>query len=75
MLTIANSPDKGVVSSMSEGDLSISFGVDSSSGYLMATSYGRAYKDLISRQVIGATVTNVPRNINLVNYYGSTCGC
>lgn len=74
MLTIRLNPNTGVVSSMSEGGLSISFAVSQDSTFLNATSYGKAYQDLVKRTVFAPMVTNVPSNLNPYGYYGS-CGC
>ena len=74
MLTLQGNANIGVVSSMSEGQLSISFAVSQDSGFLNATPYGKAYEDLIKRTVFAPFVTNVPSNFNPLALYGS-CGC
>jgi len=74
MLTIRGNATTGAVSSMSEGNLSISFAVTADSGFLNSTPWGKAYEDLIKRTVFAPTVSNVPANFNTLGFYGS-CGC
>lgn len=73
-LTLRSNAQTGVVSSMSEGDLSISFAVTATSAYLQSTPWGKAYEDLIKRTVFAPTVSNLPSNFNPLALYGS-CGC
>lgn len=73
LLTIRNNPSLGVASSISEGDLSISYSVSSESSFLDLTPYGRAYLDLIKRTVFAPTVSNLPNNFNTLALYGSCC--
>lgn len=73
-LTIRTNPQFGVASSMSEGDLSISFAISASTEYLELTPWGKAYSDLIKRTVFAPTVSNLPSNFNPLALYGS-CGC
>lgn len=73
MLTMRNNPNLGIASSLSEGELSISMAVSTDSQFLNLTPYGKAYKDLINRTVIGSTVTNLPSNFGIANY--GSCGC
>ena len=72
-LQIRSNPQTGIASSMSEGDLSISFAITSESGYLNSTSFGKAYLDLIKRTVFAPTVSNLPTNFNPRNIYGTCC--
>lgn len=67
-------PSTGVTSNLAEGDLSIGFAIAAGGDILDATSYGKAYRDLIKRKVIGVTVSNLPPGFN-VQYYGGGCGC
>lgn len=71
-LQLQTNPQLGVTSNLSEGDLSIGFAVTANSSILDSTSYGKMYKDLIKRTVIGTTVTNLPPNFAVWN---ATCGC
>jgi hypothetical protein len=74
LLTLQGNANLGVVSSMTEGNLSISFAVSSDSEFLNSTPWGRAYEDLIKRTVFAPFVTNLPSNFNPLALYGS-CGC
>lgn len=75
-LTIAANPTIGMQSSISEGDLSISYNVSADMNALLLTPYGRSYLDLIKRTVIGSTVTNLPLTLGGVNQnMPVTCGC
>jgi len=74
MLTLQTNSNLGVISSMSEGSLSISFSVSVDSSILDSTPYGKAYLDLVKRKVFAPFVTNLPTNFNPVVYNGS-CGC
>lgn len=71
-LQLQTNPQIGVASNLSEGDLSIGLAISPDSSILNATQYGRLYKDLIKRTVIGSTVTNLPPNFTVFN---ETCGC
>lgn len=73
ILTIRSNPSIGVASSISEGDLSISYSVSSESGFLEMTPWGRAYQDLIKRTVFAPTVSNLPNNFDTLALYGSCC--
>ena len=77
MLQLQANPNLGVNSSLSEGDLSIGIAVTADSSILNATSYGREYKDLVKRTVVGTTVTNLPVQLGGVNQYvpNEGCGC
>ena len=77
MLQLQANPNLGVNSSLSEGDLSIGIAVTADSSILNATSYGREYKDLVKRTVVGTTVTNLPVQLGGVNHYvpNEGCGC
>lgn len=75
MLTLRNNPNLGIASSLSEGELSISMAVSPDSEFLALTPYGRAYKDLIKRTIIGSSVTNLPSNFSSVTNHGCGCGC
>ena len=77
MLQLQANPNLGVNSSLSEGDLSIGIAVTADSSILNATSYGRAYKDLVKRTVVGTTVTNLPVQLGGVSQYvpNEGCGC
>lgn len=72
-LQIRSNPQMGVASSMSEGDLSVSFAVSTESSYLNLTSFGKAYLDLIKRTVFAPTVSNLPKNFNTRSIYGKCC--
>jgi len=74
LLTLQGNANLGVVSSMSEGNLSISYVVSADSDFLNSTPWGKAYQDLIKRTVFAPFVTNVPENFNPLALYGS-CGC
>lgn len=71
MLTLRSNPTTGVISSMSEGELSISFAVSPDSDFLLSTSYGKAYSDLIRRTVFGGFNTG-SSSIGLGH---GSCGC
>lgn len=74
LLTLRGNANLGVVSSMTEGNLSISFAVSSDSEFLNSTPWGRAYEDLIKRTVFAPFVTNLPPNFTPLALNGS-CGC
>lgn len=74
LLTLRDNPQSGVASSMTEGNLSISFAVSSDSSFLNLTPWGRAYQDLIKRTVFAPMVSNVPSNLDPLSLYGS-CNC
>lgn len=59
-LTLALNPNLGIATDLSEGQLKIGYNVDAGIDFLDLTPYGRAYQDLISRTVVGSTVTNLP---------------
>lgn len=73
-LQIRDNPQTGIATSMSEGDLSVSFAVTADTSYLKTTSWGKAYLDLIKRTVFAPTVSNVPKNLKTTDIYGS-CQC
>lgn len=75
MLTMAANPLVGVATNLSEGDLSIGLAVAAGGDILDATSYGKSYRDLIKRKVIGVTVSNLPPGFNVQPYGGCGCGC
>lgn len=77
MLTLQTNPNLGVNSSLSEGDLSIGIAVTADSSILNSTPYGRSYKDLVKRTVVGTTVTNLPVALGGVSQYvpNGGCGC
>lgn len=77
MLQLQLNPNLGVNSSMSEGDLSLGIAVTADSSILNSTAYGRAWKDLVRRTVVGTTVTNLPVALGGVNQYvpNGGCGC
>lgn len=60
----------GVVSSLSEGELSINYAVDSESTALQLTQYGRMYRDLIKRTVVAPFVTGTQNCGTLAALYG-----
>ncbi len=66
-LQLQTSPQTGVATNLSEGELSIGLAISPDSSILNATQYGRLYKDLIKRTVIGSTVTNLPPNFAVIN--------
>lgn len=72
-LTLRKDQNAGVASSMSEGDLSISFARTADSTFLQLSPWGRAYEDLIRRQIFAPTVSNVPRNFNTRSLNGKCC--
>lgn len=74
-LTLRSNPLTGVANSLHEGDLSISLAIQAGGSVLDATSYGKAYKDMIKRLVVGPTVTNLPPNFSVVGYGSCGCGC
>jgi len=59
-LTIASNPNLGILSNISEGDLSLGYNVASDMTALELTPYGRSYLDLVKRTTLGSTVTNLP---------------
>lgn len=59
-LTLAANPNLGVLSNISEGDLSLGYNVASDMNAMEMTPYGRSYLDLVKRTVVGSTVTNLP---------------
>ena len=59
-LTLALQPTMGVASNLHEGQLQIGYNVNPEIDFLNLTPYGRAYKDLVKRTVVGSTVTNLP---------------
>lgn len=65
-LTIRNTPGTGVTSNLTEGQLSIGYAVAAGGDILDATSYGKAYKDLIKRKVVGFTVSGLPPGFAIV---------
>lgn len=78
-LTLAANPSLGMTSSISEGDLSISYNVSADIKALLLTPYGRSYLDLIKRTTVGTTVTNLPVifggiNQNMPVTAGCSCG-
>ena len=66
-LQLQTSPQTGVATNLAEGELSIGLAIGTDSSILDATQYGRLYKDLIKRTVIGSTVTNLPPNFAVIN--------
>ena len=68
-LQLQTSPQTGVANNLSEGELSIGLAISPDSSILNATQYGRLYKDLIKRTVIGSTVTNLPPHLTVMNAY------
>jgi hypothetical protein len=72
-LTLAANPNSGVLSNISEGDLSLGYNVASDMDALQLTPYGRSYLDLVKRTVVGSTVTNLP--IVLGGIQGPPVGC
>lgn len=74
MLTLAANPLTGVATNLSEGDLSIGLAVNANGSILDSTSYGKSYRDLIKRKVIGVTVSNLPPGFNTQAVCGG-CGC
>lgn len=74
-LSLRSNPSAGVANSLHEGDLSIGLSVQANGSILDATSYGKAYKDMIKRLSIGTTVTNLPPNFTVVGYGSKGCGC
>jgi len=59
-LTIAANPNSGILSNISEGDLSLGYNVASDMNALELTPYGRSYLDLVKRTTLGSTVSNLP---------------
>lgn len=72
-LTLAANPNYGVLSNISEGDLSLGYNVSPDMTALELTPYGRSYLDLVKRTVVGSTVTNLP--IVLGGIRGPPVGC
>lgn len=73
LLTLRKEQTAGLATSMSEGDLSISFARTADSRFITTTPWGRAYDDLIKRQVFAPTVSNVPKNFNTRALNGGCC--
>lgn len=75
-LTLAVTPNMGVASNLTEGQLSIGYNVDAGIDFLNLTPYGRAYQDLINRTIIGSTVTNLPVALGgVITNAPVGCGC
>ncbi len=75
-LTLAANPNLGLLSNISEGDLSLGYNVASDMTALQMTPYGRSYLDLIKRSNIGSTVTNLPVGLGgVAQNPGLNCGC
>ena len=75
-LTLATNANLGVLTNISEGDLSLGYNVASDMNALEMTPYGRSYLDLVNRTVIGSTVTNLPVVLGGVqNNVPLGCGC
>lgn len=74
-LQIAANPLAGVATNLAEGDLSIGLAIAANGSILDATSYGKAYQDLIKRKVVGFTVSNLPPGFNVQAIGGCGCGC
>lgn len=69
-------PNLGVYSNMSEGQLSLGLNVNPDINFLLLSPYGRAWVDLVGRTVVGSTVTNIPVSLGGVfNNAPVTCGC
>lgn len=77
-LTIASTPTTGAVSSMSEGDLSISYAVTASENWYGLTAYGKAYWQMVGMIRSGPYVTNaggrVPGTLAWGAFYGTPYG-
>lgn len=75
-LTLASNPSLGMTSSISEGDLSLSYNVSADMKALLLTPYGRSYLDLVKRTTVGTTVTNLPPVFGGINQgMPVTAGC
>ena len=75
-LTLATNANLGVLTNISEGDLSLGYNVASDMNALEMTPYGRSYLDLVNRTIIGSTVTNLPVVLGGVqNNVPLGCGC
>jgi len=59
-LTLAANPNLGILTNISEGDLSLGYNVASDMNALELTPYGRSYLDLVKRTTLGSTVSNLP---------------
>ncbi|PWU04924.1 MAG: hypothetical protein C5B43_03990 [Verrucomicrobia bacterium] len=59
-LTLAANPNLGILTNISEGDLSLGYNVASDMTALEMTPYGRSYLDLVKRTTLGSTVSNLP---------------
>lgn len=68
-LTLQLNPNLGIVSNMTEGQLSIGYGTTVANGaFFNSTAYGQAYQQLIGRYKMGAYITNTRRG-----WYGPAC--
>lgn len=75
-LTLAANANLGMASNMAEGQLSIGFNVSPDMNALDMTPYGRSYRDLIRRTVVGSTVTNLPVSLGgVIQNAPVGCGC
>ena len=75
-LTLQTNPNLGVYNNMHEGQLQLGINVSADTGFMQLTPYGRAYADLISRTVVGSTVTNLPPMLGgVASAYPVWCGC
>lgn len=75
-LSLQGNPSLGVYSNQTEGQLTIGYNVSQDMNFLNTNPYGRAYLDLISRSVVGTTVTNIPVVLGGVyNNVPLSCGC
>ena len=75
-LTLAANANLGMASNMAEGQLSIGFNVASNMNALDMTPYGRSWRDLIRRTVVGSTVTNLPVSLGgVIQNAPVGCGC
>lgn len=68
-LTLQLNPNLGIVSNMTEGQLSIGYATTVANGaFFNSTAYGQAYQQLIGRYKLGAYITNTRRG-----FYGPAC--
>jgi hypothetical protein len=75
-LTIAANPNIGILSNISEGDLSLGYNVASNMTALELTPYGRSYLDLVKRTTVGSTVSNLPVVLGgVIQNMPVTAGC
>jgi hypothetical protein len=75
-LTLADNPNLGIASNLTEGQLTIGYNVAADMDFLNLTPYGRSYQDLVKRTVVGSTVTNLPVSLGgVIQNMPVGCGC